>query len=867
MALVLSGLTWNICLAYLDDVICYSNSFEGMCQNLQTVLNRFRESNLKLKPTKCKLFQKKVEFLGRVVSAEGLQISPAKTAIIEAQVFPKNVAELRAFVGLASYHRQFCPRFSDIVEPLLQCLRKGASFKCNEERLNAFNTLKRMLCEAPVLSLPRDEGQYILDVDASQFCASACLSQVQDGQAHVLEYASRTFNAHERNYCVTRKEKTALVFGLKQFRQYLLGHHFIARTDHGALTFFNKTPELSGQLARYIEFISQFDFELLYRAGKSHLNADGISRLPPCQVGPNNNPCRQCNKRMLSEHSPTDAGLVRSMTVETNLNSGPVYLADVINSIDRQNNSVPTVLSTAGDEQGGRIATSSSLTPHERPARVIRRPARYMDGADTGRAIDTTAGSEQQAATPETLTPSHDPIKRRRTATRARGRRRPTGKLLERTAPTAVELNVDGWTAKFLANEQRNDPDIGPAFQWNETGKPDWESVSADSSALRALYQQWDSIVKINGVLYRCFYNSNASVRYYQFIVPRSLRVAFLELIHSDLAGHLKFVKCLDHLTRRGWWYQYRRDLKLFISLCKKCNAYTRSNPPHQGKLQERWVVDLTGPYCTSGDGSKFIFTAICAFSKFVVTSTLKNKEATTVTKCIIENILLKFGLPFEILSDRGPEFENQIAHGLYEALGVSKIKSSAYKPSTSGQIEQYHRSLNTMLAKVISTNQADWHKFVPYVTFCYNACTQVSTGFSPYFLFHGREPKWNIDFILGHVEPSVKTVPQYTEDVLTTLETAYTVVRDNLRSVAQNASTSYNRNVKLKNFKVGDKVRVYNPHGVPGQSRKLQSFYRDVGIIVKKLNDVTFIVHCAAWKIDKVVHIDKLKLEIDFQT
>lgn len=283
------------------------------------------------------------------------------------------------------------------------------------------------------------------------------------------------------------------------------------------------------------------------------------------------------------------------------------------------------------------------------------------------------------------------------------------------------------------------------------------------------------------------------------------------------------------------------------------------------GAPNERWVVDLTGPYSTSGDGSKFIFTAICAFSKFVVTATLKNKDATTVTKCIIDNILLKFGLPFEILSDRGPEFQNQIAQGLYDAFGVSKIKSSAYKPSTSGQIEQCHRWLNAMLAKVISTNQSDWHKFVPYVTFCYNACTQVSTGFSPYFLFHGREPKWNIDFILGHIEPSEKTIPQYTSDVLETLETAYAIVRNNLRTAAENASTWYNRNVKLQNYHVGDKVRVYNPHGVPGQSRKLQSFYCDVAIVKKKLNDVTFTVHCANWKADKVVHVDKLKHEIDF--
>ncbi len=144
---------------------------------------------------------------------------------------------------------------------------------------------------------------------------------------------------------------SALVFGLKQFRQYLLGHHYIARTDHGALTFFNKTLELSGQLARYIEFVSQFDFELQYRAGKSHLNADGISRLPPCQIGPDNTPCRQCNKRMLGQHSSVE-NPIRSTTVETHLESAPEHVA-VISLIDKQIERAPDVITTAVNESGG----------------------------------------------------------------------------------------------------------------------------------------------------------------------------------------------------------------------------------------------------------------------------------------------------------------------------------------------------------------------------------------------------------------------------------------------------------------------------------------------------------------------------------
>ena len=124
------------------------------------------------------------------------------------------------------------------------------------------------------------------------------------------------------------------------------------------------------------------------------------------------------------------------------------------------------------------------------------------------------------------------------------------------------------------------------------------------------------------------------------------MKVPFFELIHNDAAGHLKFAKCVPHVMRRSWWLNWKTDLKLFIKCCPKCESFHRGQPPRQANLHpmlvgapgERWHIDLCGPFSPS-NGYKYLFTAICAFSKFGVCVPIRNKEAQTVAKAIVDHI------------------------------------------------------------------------------------------------------------------------------------------------------------------------------------------------------------------------------------
>ena len=197
------------------------------------------------------------------------------------------VKEVRSFLGLASYYRRFVRGFAEVAAPLHALTEKAREFKWTEACEGAFEELKSRLMTAPVLSYPLPGCDYILDTDASGDGIGAVLSQVQHGEERVIAYASRKLSRAERNYCVTRRELLAVVVYLKQFRQYLYGRKVLLRSDHAALKWLLNFKNPEGQLARWLEVISEYEVTVEHRPGRKHGNADGLSRKVCKQCGRN----------------------------------------------------------------------------------------------------------------------------------------------------------------------------------------------------------------------------------------------------------------------------------------------------------------------------------------------------------------------------------------------------------------------------------------------------------------------------------------------------------------------------------------------------------------------------------------------------
>ena len=298
MDVVLKGLVGLRCLVYLDDVIVFGEC----CDRLEEVLQRLEGAGLKIKGSKCQLFQPEVEYLGHVVSAEGVARDPKKVEAVQCWPTPRCVKDIRSFLGLCSYYRNFIKGFSQVAAPMNQLLEKETEFVWAEECEVAFEHLKQALTSAPILGYPRPGGQLVVDTDASDVGLGAVLSQVQDGEERVLCYASRSLLRPEKNYCVTRRELLAVLFAVRKFKAYL-GGEVRLRTDHHALMWLLNFKEPEGQVARWLEELGAYNLRIEHRPGKKHGNADALSRQE----------CKQCGRLEEQSNMEKEHHMVRVM--------------------------------------------------------------------------------------------------------------------------------------------------------------------------------------------------------------------------------------------------------------------------------------------------------------------------------------------------------------------------------------------------------------------------------------------------------------------------------------------------------------------------------------------------------------------------
>ena len=271
MERLFTGLTFVSLLIYLDDFIVFGKTFDIHLihlRNLEEVFKQLSQAHMKLNSDKCRLCQSTVSFLGHQVSEAGIFVDAEKTKAVRERPVPRNVSEVRSFIGLCSYMRKFIYDFRSICKPLHVLTQKDQKFLWNDECQDAFKKLKVALTSAPVLGFPQEsEGIFICDADASNDALGSVLSQVQNGQERVIGYYSKCFNKAERRYCTTRKELVAVVSSIQHWHHYLYGRHFKVRSDHGSLRWLMNFKICEGALARILETLAIYDFEIEFRQG------------------------------------------------------------------------------------------------------------------------------------------------------------------------------------------------------------------------------------------------------------------------------------------------------------------------------------------------------------------------------------------------------------------------------------------------------------------------------------------------------------------------------------------------------------------------------------------------------------------------
>ncbi|XP_042991370.1 uncharacterized protein LOC122318232, partial [Carya illinoinensis] len=264
---------------FMDDFSIFGDSFDECLTHLEKVLIRCKEKNLILNWEKCHFMVTQGIVLGHIVSSQGFEVDKAKIELISKLPIPKNIRDIRSFLGHAGFYRRFIKGFSTISRPLCNLLSKESSFVWTDDCELAFTKLKGMLISAPIMQSPDWNLPFEIMCDASDYAVGAVLGQRRDKKPCVIYYASRTLNSAQMNYSTTEKELLAVIFALDKFRSYLIGSQIVIFTDHAALKYLLAKKDAKPRLLRWILLLQEFDLIIKDKKGVENVVADHLSRL------------------------------------------------------------------------------------------------------------------------------------------------------------------------------------------------------------------------------------------------------------------------------------------------------------------------------------------------------------------------------------------------------------------------------------------------------------------------------------------------------------------------------------------------------------------------------------------------------------
>ena len=732
METVLRGLNWKTCLVYLDDIIVVGKSFDDHLMNLEEVFQRLRKSGLKLSPKKCHLFQKEVQYLGHIVSSQGVAVDKNKVSAVQEWPVPSNKHEVQSFLGMCTYYRRYVASFANIAKPLTRLTEADRRFHWGDDCQEAFNTLKVALTTAPILSYPLSDGKFILDTDASNVGLGAVLSQIQDGQEKVIGYFSKTLSKPERNYCVTRRELLAVIKSVEHFYKYLYGRKFLLRTDHAALQWLLKFKNPEGQVARWIERLQEYDFETQHRAGHIHCNADTLSRRP-CPTD-----CKHCQR---------------------------------------------------------------------------------------------TERKEVQVS---------------------------------RTTVTD-----DHWRSDAVKADQGNDDVLKLVIDWKRHDRrPAWGEVARYSPAVKTYWAQWNSLLLVDDLLQRHIEDPDGSNARNQIVIPRSRVPEVLREVHNGVTGgHLGVTKTLSKLRERFYWANCKDDVK---DWCRKCVMCAASNGPQRrgkapmrqynvGSPFERIAIDVAGPFPETDGGNKYIIVVMDYFSKWVEAYALPNQVASTVADALVKDWICRFGVPLELHSDQGRNFESSLFQNVCKILNIRKTRTTALHPQSDGMVERMNRTINRHLAKVVSDHQRDWDKYLHLFMLAYRSAVQESTGQSPASIVMGRELRLPCDLMFGCPPAEDVAGEDYGSRLRQRMNDIHERVRLNIQTASDRMKQTYDIRAAEGGFQPGDRVWLHNPQRRRGYSPKLQNSWEGPYTVMDRINDVIYRVQKPPRGKPRVVHFNRL--------
>ena len=403
---------------------------------------------------------------------------------------------------------------------------------------------------------------------------------------------------------------------------------------------------------------------------------------------------------------------------------------------------------------------------------------------------------------------------------------------------------------------------------WNETAKSQ-TGTRYLPRVTKLLWSQWEQLRVENGILQRMWESSNGTETRWLNVIPLALRKSMLSEAHGAVtSGHFGVRRTLLRLRRCCYWVGMRQDTQEWCRICEACAAKKGPQSKPQAPLQivsvgapmERVAVDIAGPFPVSASGNRYIIVVMDYFSKWPEAFPVPNQEAETVARVLVDGIFCRFGVPDELHSDQGRNFESTLFRECCQLLGIRKTRTTPLHPESDGMVERFNRTLVQEMAKRCRHGQNDWDRYIPSILLAYRTSEHEATGYTPAQLMIGRELRVPVD-LLFEKPPDVQTIctTEYVRAQRTRLCNVRAQAAANLKVSAETMKQRSDAKATMEPLKEGDQVWLYNPLRKKGVSPKLSSPWDGPFLVVKRLSSVTYRVQKSKNSAPKVVHFNRL--------
>jgi hypothetical protein len=909
-------------MVYMDDILVFSKNPDDHARHLEEVLQLLREAKLYAKLSKCSFAQQETNFLGHVISKEGIKVDPRKIKVIVDWPQPTTPEHLRSFLGLATYYRKFCEHFSSKAHELHQLLRKNVPFDWTALHTDTFNTIKQAMASAPILSSPNLEPgapPFHVICDASGVGLGALLEQ--DG--HPCAYESRKLLPAERNYGVGEQELLAVVHAMRTWRCYLEGVKSVVVTDHNPNTYLQTVPTLSRRQVRWSEYLQNFDFEWQYREGKSN-PADALSRMPQYQcllLYPKaRRQCMQAKDEIPSVPDESFVLLAMTRAAERRIGSGIIphvprsarqepskpreertVRVNPYRAARKQTTPVPPVARAkcppGGPAQAKRtrveppvstdIGCVDPITDPVRPAKAARVTPQVTSAAQavrvTRKAEPVTLSSEPcvvptiDLTAPTSVTPQDVPVT-------------PTGGNLG--TPVVEPVDQTDLTRGTLSGNEPVAPRVtrvNPprrARQPQAVATPRVPPVEETGTTSNLEHEPLTTTT----VLHRCkkgyekdaWFSEPAHVKDFdltdgvyhnahRLVVPNvgNLRQDIIAEEHDTrYAGHGGVGRTEERVRRQFWWPSLRKDVTNFVTTCHACQRNKVSRLRPAGLLRSldipagRWT-DVSMDFIThlppTSAGNTQIVIYVCRLTKMVHMDALpKDATAADVAENFMHNVFRLHGLPANMVSDRDSKFTSHFWKELMRLLGPTVNLSSAFHPKSDGQTERTNQVLEDMLRQWVGPEQADWDKLLDCAEFAMNNSVNRSVHNTPFRLNYGQDPLTPLSIHANTRLPVVRSFIQ-------TLEQALASAKICMQAANDRSKAYYDQGRRPQEFHVGQKVLLKTVNltvrGPETKARKLVPKWFGPFPIVEKIGQNAYRIKLpTTLRVHDVFHTELLK-------